>query len=103
MVELLSFDEYIDRLEEYCDSKYRLKHIKKDNFRGLLLTFRNGYEIQFDNCRLLNAYERVKSGDVDLERSYFNIGQVIDNGMKRFWFDMSDPKNSQKTKRHFYK
>lgn len=98
-----SFEEYIQELRKYCESKYRLRKTVEDDYTGLHLHFKNGYEIQFDNSRLLNSYELVRSGEVSAEKSIDRIGNTIDRGVQEYWLNNITPKNSEKQKRKFFR
>ena len=78
----IGFEKFILDIKCGIDEYYKCKKVRDDVRCGLRIKFLNGYEIEFDNHRLLRSYELFKSGEVDFEECFRRICNVIDRGLE---------------------
>lgn len=80
----IGFEKFIMDIRCRINEYYKCKKVRDDVRCGLHIKFLNGYEIEFDNHRLLRSYELFKSGEVDFNECFSRICSVIDRGLEGY-------------------
>lgn len=82
MGEVIGFEQFIVELKRNIDECYIHCKIRDKMCYGIDIKFPNGYEILFDNHRMLRSYELYKSGQLSLQDCFKRICNVIDRGLE---------------------